>query len=244
MKGKYAKMDSFYDDISPILRKSQFNLTEKMIKQFELYVKLLIEWNKKINLTAILNPKDIAIKHFLDSLLVLDAYDLPENANVIDVGTGAGFPGIPLKIVRPDIKLTLLDSLNKRLTFLKSLISCLDIDADLVLSRAEDAGKKAEYREKFDVVVSRAVAPLNILLEYCAPFIKINGVFLALKGSNAPLELSNSKNAQKSLNLTLEENKKISLISENDRNIIIFKKFSEVSSIYPRNSSKISKSPL
>ena len=176
--------------------------------------------------------------------MVLDAYDLPENANVIDVGTGAGFPGIPLKIVRPDIKLTLLDSLNKRLTFLKSLISCLDIDADLVLSRAEDAGKKAEYREKFDVVVSRAVAPLNILLEYCAPFIKINGVFLALIGSNAPLELSNSKNAQKSLNLTLEENKKISLISENDRNIIIFKKFSEVSSIYPRNSSKISKSPL
>lgn len=244
MKGKHAKMDSFYDDISPILRKSQFNLTETMIKQFELYTKLLIEWNKKINLTAILNPKDIAIKHFLDSLLVLDAYELPENANVIDVGTGAGFPGIPLKIVRPDIKLTLLDSLNKRLTFLKSLLSCLDIYADLVHSRAEDAGKKAEYREKFDVVVSRAVAPLNILLEYCAPFIKINGVFLALKGSNAHLELINSKNAQEFLNLKLFDNKSFSLISENDRNIIIFKKFSEVPSIYPRNSSKISKSPL
>ena len=237
-------MSSIYDDISQILEKSHFNLTKTMIRQFEIYAKLLIEWNKKMNLTTILAPKDIAIKHFLDSLLVLDAYNLPKNANIIDVGTGAGFPGVPLKIVRPDINLTLLDSLNKRLIFLEALISCLNIDANLVHSRAENAGKMMNFRECFDVVVSRAVAPLNVLLEYCAPFVRINGYFLALKGSKACLELNNSKCAQKYLNLAFVDNKKFSLVDENDRNIMAFKKISKISDIYPRNSSKISKNPL
>ena len=144
MKGR--KMNNFCNDVSKILKKSHYELTEKMIRQFENYTNLLIEWNKKMNLTAILEPNEIAVKHFLDSLLVLDSYEIPKNAKVIDIGTGAGFPGIPLKIVRPDINLTLLDSLNKRLNFLDSLISFLDIEAELVHARAEDAGKKATYR--------------------------------------------------------------------------------------------------
>lgn len=237
-------MNSDCKELPQILKKSQFNLTEKMIKQFEIYAKLLIEWNKKMNLTAILEPREIVVKHFFDSLLTLKAYEIPQNASVIDVGTGAGFPGVPLKIVRPDITLTLLDSLNKRLSFLACLKSSLNFDANLVHSRAEDASKDIKYREKFDVVVSRAVAPLNVLLEYCTPFSKLNGVFLALKGSKADLELANSKNAQKCLNVIDVSSKKFSLIDENDRNIIIFKKISNTPDIYPRNSSKILKNPL
>ena len=237
-------MNNVCNEISQMLKESPFNLTEKMIKQFENYVKLLIEWNEKMNLTAILEPKEIVVKHFFDSLLTLKAYEIPQNASVIDVGTGAGFPGVPLKIVRPDINLTLLDGLNKRLSFLECLKSSLNFDANMVHSRAEDAGKMVKYREKFDVVVSRAVAPLNVLLEYCTPFSKLNGVFLALKGSKADLELANSKNAQKCLNVIYVASKKFSLIDENDRNIIIFKKLSKTPDIYPRNSSKISKNPL
>ena len=232
------------NELSQILKKSQFTLTKKMIEQFELYAKLLIEWNKKMNLTAILDPKEIVVKHFFDSLLTLKAYEIPQNASVIDVGTGAGFPGVPLKIMRPDINLTLLDSLNKRLNFLEYLKTSLNFDANLVHSRAEYASKDIKYREKFDVVVSRAVAPLNVLLEYCIPFAKLNGVFLSLKGSNAKLELGNSKNAQKCLSVKSVASKKFSLINENDRNIIIFKKLSKTPDIYPRSSSKISKNPL
>lgn len=168
-------MNNFCEDIAMTLKKSQFDLTDSMIEQFEIYAELLIEWNKKVNLTAILKPKEIAMKHFLDSLLVLEAHKIPQGATVIDVGTGAGFPGVPLKIVRPDVKLTLLDSLNKRLNFLKFLSEFLKIDTNLVHERAEEAAKKETFREKFDVVVSRAVAPLNILLEYSVPFVKANG---------------------------------------------------------------------
>lgn len=233
-----------FDEAAQILKNSHFNLNDAMLKQFNTYAKLLIEWNKKINLTAILDPKEIFLKHFLDSLLILDAYEIPPHATIIDIGTGAGFPGVPLKIVRPDINLTLLDSLNKRLNFLKELSSCLKIEFNIVHSRAEDAAKKLIFREKFDVVVSRAVASLNILLEYSVPFAKVGGFFLALKGSQAETELFESTNAQKCLNVELFSIKKFSLANKNDRSILVFKKISENSSIYPRNSAKILKKPL
>lgn len=237
-------MNNVCNVISQMFKKNHFDLTKKMIKQFEIYVNLLIEWNKKINLTAILDPEEIVIKHFLDSLLAINAYEIPENASVIDVGTGAGFPGVPLKIIRPDINLTLLDSLNKRLIFLKNLSSYLNIDTNLIHARAEDASKDIKYRENFDIVVSRAVAPLNVLLEYCVPFAKLSGVFLALKGSKSELELEAAKNAQKCLNVKIVESRRFSLIDENDRNIIVFKKLSKTPSAYPRNSSRILKNPL
>ena len=237
-------MNNIYGDFRQVLKGSKFNLTDLMIEQFEKYAELLIEWNQKMNLTAIVEMREIAVKHFLDSLLVFDTYDIPNGATVIDIGTGAGFPGVPLKIVRPDLKVTLLDSLNKRLKFLDFLLSSLKIDAQLVHFRAEDAAKNTDFRENFDVVVARAVAPLNILLEYCVPFVKINGVFLALKGSNVNYELKNSQNAQKCLNVKVINLKNFSLADEDDRSIVVFKKLTKVSNIYPRHSSKISKKPL
>lgn len=237
-------MNSFSSVVSQILKESHFNFTDLMLEQFEFYARSLVEWNKKMNLTAITEPREIAIKHFLDSLLILDTYEIPWGANIIDIGTGAGFPGVPLKIIRPDISLTLLDSLNKRLIFLDYLCSSLKINVNLVHERAEIAAKMLSFRENFDVVASRAVAPLNVLLEYCAPFVKVNGFFLALKGKNAFLELEKSQNAQSCLNIEYFCSKKFHLMDEFDRKIIIFRKTAKISSGYPRISSKISKKPL
>lgn len=237
-------MDDFSKSIKDILNESQFKISNAAIEKFIIYARELVDWNEKINLTAITEPKEIAKKHFLDSLLVLKAYDIPYGAKVIDVGTGAGFPGIPMKIMRPDIHLTLLDSLNKRLIFLKDLLAKIDCDADVIHARAEEASRMSDYRENFDVVVSRAVAPLNVLLEYCMPFVKKDGVFISLKGSNAKIELDNAKNAIECLSANIFNMKKFSLVDENDRNIIIFNKISNISNIYPRHGSKISKKPL
>lgn len=237
-------MDDFSVSIKDILNESQFNISDAAIEKFIIYARELVDWNEKINLTAITEPKEIAKKHFLDSLLVLQAYDIPYGAKVIDVGTGAGFPGIPLKIMRPDIHLTLLDSLNKRLIFLKDLLNKIDCNADIIHARAEEASRTTEYREQFDIATSRAVAPLNILLEYCMPFVKKDGVFISLKGSNAKIELNDSKNAIKCLNVNVLKIKEFNLIDKNDRNIIIFNKISNISNIYPRHGSKISKKPL
>ncbi len=237
-------MDNFSNIIKTVLEDSKFTFTDAMMDQFVKYAEQLVQWNSKINLTAITDPKEIAIKHFIDSLSVLDAFEIPRGAKVIDVGTGAGFPGVPLKIVRPDIKLTLLDSLNKRLIFLEELMSKLNLQAELIHSRAEDAARMQILRESYNVAVSRAVAPLNVLLELCIPFVSAHGVFIAMKGSNANAELENSKNAMECLKAEVVDIKVSSLIDKNDRNIIIFKKYSELSNIYPRHSSKISKKPL
>lgn len=147
-------------------------LTDEMLQKFALYLSLLLEWNKKMNLTAIKDPQQIVIKHFVDSLSLLQYMDIPKNAAVIDVGTGAGFPGVPLAIVRPDIRLVLLDSLGKRIMFLQTVAQQLSIAAQMLHARAEEAGQKQQYREKFDIAVSRAVAALPVLVEYCLPLVK------------------------------------------------------------------------
>lgn len=237
-------MNAIFEDLKQILKRSPIDLSDSMINQFVFYTDLLIEWNKKMNLTSIIKPEEIAIKHFLDSLLTFDAYKIPQNAKVLDVGTGAGFPGVPLKIARPDLNLTLLDSLNKRLIFLQSLLTSLNINADLVHERAESAAKQNIFREKFDLVISRAVAPLNILLEYCIPFVCVDGVFIAMKGSNAESELDLAQNAIKKLNIKVILLKKFTLIDKNDRSIIVFKKLFSTENFYPRKSSKILKKPL
>ena len=157
-------------------------ITEEQAEQFQTYMELLLEWNEKMNLTAITQPGEMVEKHFLDSLTLLLACKVKEGAKVIDVGTGAGFPGIPLKILRPDVELTLLDSLNKRLTFLGEVCAALGLESRRVHKRAEEAGLDKAMRESYDLAVARAVAPLNILCEYCLPLVKMKGFFCGHEG--------------------------------------------------------------
>ena len=224
--------------------KSGFHLKKEQIEKLDVYAEKLLEWNEKINLTAITDNEGIAIKHFYDSLTPLWYLNIPKNARVIDVGTGAGFPSIPMAIVRPDLRFTLLDSLNKRLNFLNEVCTRLDISAELVHMRAEDAAQKAEYRESFDVAVSRAVAALPVLCEYCIPFVRKNGMFIDMKGSKAEEELEISKNAVSTLGATVEKTVKISLPDDSERNIIVIRKKNYTPKAYPRHGSKIAKKSL
>ena len=161
------------------------------------YADMLCDWNEKINLTAITDPEGIAVKHFLDSMMIFKYAEIPVGASVIDVGTGAGFPGVVMKIVRPDIKLTLLDSLAKRINFLNELCQALNIEVTTVHSRAEDVPNG--LRESFDIATARAVANMRVLSEYCMPYVKVGGSFVALKGAAASEELNEAKGAIKVL---------------------------------------------
>lgn len=211
--------------------------------QFESYYKLLIEWNKNINLTRITEPEEVVIKHFVDSLTLLKYCDIKQGASVIDVGTGAGFPGIPLKIARPDIKLTLLDSLNKRLNFLNEVCGQLEINADLVHARAEDGAKDNKHREKYDIAVSRAVARLNTLSEYCLPYVKVGGQFISMKGPELTEELREAKTAIKTLGGKINKVNEFTL-KDSGRTIVVVDKISPTPKQYPRHSSKIKSKPL
>ena len=226
------------------LRKFNISLTEEQMKKFFEYMHLLIEWNEKINLTAIIEPKDIIIKHFVDSLTI--SKYIKENAKVIDVGTGAGFPGIPIKIKQEKNNLTLLDSLNKRINFLNNVINKMVINKiEAVHGRAEDFGQNEEYREKYDVCITRAVAQMNVLLEYMMPFIKKGGICICMKGSQIEEEFKESRNAIKELGGKLETIEKLSLAGEdNQRNIIIIRKIANTPKKYPRKSGSARKSPL
>lgn len=222
-------------------------LDQKQLGQFVEYGEFLVEYNEKVNLTAITDPAGIAYKHFFDSLLLTVFADIFQGAKLVDVGTGAGFPSVPVKIVRPDLKLTLLDSLNKRIVFLDQLVEKLGLsDVHTVHARAEEAGRKAEYREKFDMVTARAVAHLRELSEYCLPFVKVGGAFAALKGYDIEQELSESKNAIKLLGGEVAEVKKYTLPDEEQskRSLVIIKKISHVLTNYPRPSAKMTKKPL
>ena len=217
-------------------------LNDEQLEQFDVYAELLVEWNSKMNLTAITEPDEIVIKHFADSLAFLEHAVLPENARVIDVGTGAGFPTVPLLIARPDIKLTLLDALNKRLTFLDEVLKKCGLTAELVHSRAEELGKNNEYRERYDIATARAVAPMNVLSEYCLPFVKEGGCFAALKGSND--DVSAAEKAINELGGKLESNVSYKLSNGDNRSIVLVRKISQTSTKYPRNNKKIATKPL
>lgn len=219
-----------------------FSPDGRALDAFEIYAELLTKWNSVMNLTAITDPEGIVIKHFLDSVLPLSMFDLPQSASVIDVGTGAGFPGIPLKIMRNDISLTLLDSLNKRLSFLKCVADELGIDCKLVHSRAEDAGSSL-LRESFDIATARAVARLEALSEYCLPLVKVCGSFAALKGADGIAELENAQNAIKILGGEVSEVKEYRLPNNDKRTLIIVKKVLPTPKKYPRRKG-ISASPL
>lgn len=221
-----------------------FQCSDQLADKLDRYAELLVEWNQKMNLTAITEPDEIVIKHFLDSLLLEKAVVLPEGAKMIDVGTGAGFPSVPVCLYRPDLKLTLLDSLNKRITFLTELTSALNLPAECVHGRAEETGGKELYREQYDVVCARAVAHLRELSEYCLPFVKVGGCFAALKGYEIEQELEESQYAMEQLGGQLEKVEKFELPGGNKRAIVLVRKVRQTPAKYPRPSAKMKKSPL
>ena len=220
------------------------DLDETAIKRLNLYGTLLLEWNEKMNLTAITDPGDVLYKHFYDCLLFFKNVEVKENAKVIDVGTGAGFPGMVLKIARPDIELTLLDGLNKRLTFLNAVLQELGLSAKTVHLRAEEGGKNPDYREKYDIACARAVANLPVLEEYCVPFVKKDGLFVAMKGASATEEAEAAQNALKILGCSKPTIICETLTGNEARAFIISKKISQTPPKYPRAGGKISKSAL
>lgn len=231
-----------YTEFAEAFEKEKLPVSIEQYEKFKLYAELLVEWNKKMNLTAITDRRGIAIKHFLDSVLPLRFLDVPNGASLIDVGTGAGFPGLPLKIMRPDIKLTLLDSLNKRVNFLSEVCKSADLSAECIHARAEEGSRKPEYREKFDISTARAVAAMPVLAEYCLPYVKAGGVFAALKGRNE--NYKESENAVKLLGGEIADVTEYTLPDGDGRTLICIKKIKETPGKYPRNSGQIAKKPL
>ena len=236
-------MKNYLINLLEYAKKLDINLNDMQLKQFETYMKLLIEWNEKFNLTAITHPEDIILKHFIDSLTVLKY--IKQTDKVIDIGTGAGFPGLPLKIVCSEIDMYLADSLNKRINFLNIVIESLTIEnINTIHTRIEDLGKDKTYREKFDVVTSRAVANFNVLLEYMLPLLKIGGRCICMKGSNIE-EIENSKKALDILGGEIETIEELELPSSDiKRNIIIVKKVKNTPNKYPRKAGIPVKKPI
>lgn len=214
------------------------------LERFQVFAKLLVEWNQKMNLTGITDPEGIVYKHFLDSLSFLPYVQLPQGASLIDVGTGAGFPGIPLLIARPDLKITLLDSLKKRLTFLEAVLDAAGLNAATLHSRSEEAGQQPAYREQFDFATARAVAALPTLCEYCLPFVRKGGLLIAMKGREMEEEQAAAHQAVTLLGGALEHPIPLTIPVAGERNLILVEKISQTPSKYPRTSAKIAKSPL
>ena len=235
---EFKKIMIFYGE------KIDIKFTEEQLNQFYEYMNLLLEWNEKINLTAITAPNEVILKHFIDSLTI-NKY-IKENSTLADVGTGAGFPGIPLKILRPDLKITLVDSLNKRINFLNEVINKLNlVNIETVHSRIEDFGKDKKYREIFDFVTARAVANLAVLSEYLLPIAKVGGQCVCMKGSSVEEELSNGKNAIKVLGGNIKNIDEFVLPdSDMSRNVIIIDKIKNTPNKYPRKAGIPVKEPL
>lgn len=223
-------------------------LSEKQEQQFMKYYQLLLEWNQRVNLTSITDYEDVINKHFLDSLCLVKIPDVigKEKKKVIDVGTGAGFPGIPLKIIFPEIQLTLLDSLNKRINFLNALVEELELDeVTAIHGRAEELGKNKEYRETFDLCVSRAVAHLSVLSEYCIPLVRVKGDFIPYKSGNIQEELEEAQGAVKLLGGCIRDKVEFTVPnSDMSRSLICIEKKHATPGKYPRKSGTPGKSPL
>lgn len=237
-------IEEFSEEFLNKIKELKINISEKEVNLFYKYMNLLIEWNKKINLTAITDEKDIILKHFIDSLTI-NKY-IKDKSNVLDIGTGAGFPGIPLKIINPESNFILVDSLNKRINFLEEVKDKLQLEKlDLIHSRAEDLAKDINYREMADIVVSRAVSNMRILVEYMLPFVKVSGVCICMKGPNIKEELDDAKNAIEILGGKIEKIENINLDNNDlERNIIIIRKIKNTPFKYPRKAGIPVKQPL
>ncbi len=232
------------DKLSECLGHFGLTVTAQQGDYFNTYGKFLLEYNEKVNLTAITDPDEIAIKHFADSVLPLALNEIAPGASLIDVGTGAGFPGVPLKIMRPDIELTLLDSLNKRLKFLEELSALLGQQNNLVHARAEMAGADEALRGRFDYATSRAVAQLAVLCEYCLPLLKVGGKMLALKGPDCAAEIAAAKKAVEVLGGDIAAVHEYALADQGQRTLIIIEKIKKTPKKYPRQRIKLNEKPL
>ncbi len=227
-------------------KKLNIKLTDKQVEQFNKYSQMLIETNKVMNLTSITDEDEVVTKHFADSVSLLKDFDIEEGKTIIDVGCGAGFPSMPLKILKPNNKFTLVDSLNKRINFLSNVVNTLEIEnVELVHSRAEDLGQNPEYRENFDYGVARAVASLNVLCEYLLPFVKVGGKLIALKGKNYENEIEESEKAIKLLGGEISEVKSVKIPNTDIIHYIVFiNKISNTPKSYPRKAGKVTKKPI
>ncbi len=212
--------------------------------RLDTYAELLTETNRQFNLTAITEPDAMTVKHFADCLSLFGFVDFPEHAKVIDVGTGAGFPGLVLKLYRPDLQVTFLDSTKKKLGFIESVLSAVGLQGETVHLRAEEAGNKPQYREQFDFATARAVSDLQHLAEYCLPFVKKNGLFLSMKSVAADEEIQSANRALHLLGGKIEQDKQFLLVENMPRRLLFVRKISQTPSKYPRPSAKIAKNPL
>lgn len=238
------KIEEFSQALYKSAKAIEVELNEQQIEKFYEYMNLLLEWNKKINLTAITVPEEIILKHFIDSLTI--ASKIKEGATLVDIGTGAGFPGIPLKIYRKDIKIVLVDSLNKRLNFLKEVIKKLGLEKiETIHSRAEEFGKNKKYRETFDVATSRAVANLSTLSEYLLPLVKEKGICICMKGGEIEEELERAKKAIKILGGKVLKVEKFELPKSSiKRSIVLLEKVEKTPDKYPRKPGTPAKEPI
>ena len=221
-----------------------FHFSVEQLEQFFAYMNLLIEWNEKMNLTAIVEPNEIILKHFIDSITILK--EINNNSKIIDVGTGAGFPGVPLSIMNPTLKITLADSLNKRLIFLQEVVNQLGLkNIEIIHARAEELGKNKKYRENFDAATSRAVANLSTLSEYLIPLVKVGGKIISMKAGGAQEEIEAAKKAIKILGGKIEGIEEFKLPkTEIERTIILIKTEEHTPNKYPRKAGVPSKEPI
>lgn len=228
------------------LEKKGITLNETQMTQFNQYYQLLIEWNEKVNLTAITDKEEVYLKHFFDSITPSFYYDFSTEKTLCDIGAGAGFPSIPLKIIFPHLQITIVDSLKKRINFLENLIETLELEhVTLIHARAEDFGQRKDARSSYDIVTARAVARMSVLSEYCLPLSKQGGVFIALKGASSKEELTSAKKAIKLLGGELQDEHLFVLpIEESERAIVITKKKKTTPKKYPRKAGTPAKQPL
>lgn len=232
--------------LDELLKSQGFELNGEQLNNFEEYRENLVETNKFLNLTSITEEVEVNYKHFLDSILPLKYIDIKPNSTMIDIGTGAGLPGLPLKFVRPDLKITLMDSLNKRIKFLDDVIVKQDLkDIEAVHGRAEEMGRDGKFREKYDYSISRAVSRLNTLVEYCIPFVKVGGYFVSMKGPSGKEEYEEAKKAIEILGGKLEKIIEYKLdYEDSERTLIIIKKVKNTDKKYPRGGGKPKSKPL
>ncbi len=226
------------------IEKFDVTIDENTFLRLDKFAEMLIETNKSFNLTAIKEPDDVTVKHFADCLAVFKYTDIPENSKIIDVGTGAGFPGLVLKLARPDIKMTFLDSTRKKLGFIENVLNECGAEGEILHMRAEEAAQLVKYREQFDFSTARAVAALPVLSEYCLPFVKVGGSFISMKSAESNEEIGEAKKAIGILGGKIEDDIVFDLVENMPRRIIKIKKNSQTPTKYPRPSAQIAKKPL